>query len=88
MTREDVLSGMKFKWNHSTYVASPDKNGAELGGSLLLCIGNAQVYECNVSSFGPYALHWYTFVMGKQVKGRISYKHLEPYVEAPKAEAA
>jgi len=87
MTREDVLSGMKFKWNRNTYVAKADPFGAE-GGSLLFCKGNVQMYECNVSSFGPYALHWYTFVMGKQVKGCISYKHLEPYVEAPKAEAA
>ena len=88
MTREDVLSGMKFKWNGSAYVASPDKNGAEFGGSLLICLGNSQIYECNVSSFGPYALHWFTYVMGRQVKGRISYKHLEPHIEAPQAVAA
>ena len=88
MTREDVLSGLKFKWNSSVYAASPDKNGDYLGGSLLLCIGNAQIYECNVSSFGPYAMHWFTYVMGRQVKGRISYKHLEPHIEAPQAIAA
>jgi hypothetical protein len=88
MTREDVLSGMKFKWNSSVYAASPDKNGDYLGGSLLLCIGNAQIYECNVSSFGPYAMHWFTYVMGRQVKGTINYKSLEAYVEAPQAVAA
>ena len=82
MTREDVLSGMKFKWNGSAYAANPDKNGDHLGGSLLLCIGNAQIYECNVSSFGPYAMHWFTYVMGRQVKGRISYKELEPHIES------
>ena len=88
MTREDVLSGMKFKWNGSTYAASPDDKGEAYGGSLLLCIGKAQVYECNVSSFGPYAMHWFTYVMGKQVKGIINYKSLEAHVEAPQAEAA
>jgi len=45
-------------------------------------------YECNVPSFGPYALHWFTFIMGRRVKGRISYKHLEPHIEAPQAVAA
>ena len=88
MTREDVLSGMKFKWNGYTYVTKADPNGDQFGGSILACIGNAQIYECNVSSFGPYALHWFTYIMGRQVKGRISYKHLEPYVEAPQAVAA
>ena len=89
MTREDVLSGMKFKWGYGVYAASLslDKNNPGTG-SLVLCIGNDQIYECNVSSFGPYALHWFTFVMGRQVKGRISYKHLEPYIEAPQAVAA
>ena len=88
MTREDVLSGLKFKWNGSVYAARPDDKGEAFGGSLLICIGNAQIYECNVSSFGPYALHWYTYVMGKQVKGIINYKSLEAYVEAPQAVAA
>jgi len=93
MTREDVLSGMKFKWNRNTYVAKADPFGAE-GGSiqagceLLLCKGNVQTYECNVESFGPYAMHWYTYVMGKRVSGTINYKSLEAFVEAPKAEAA
>ena len=88
MTREDVLSGVKFKWNGNTYVTKADPNGEQFGGSILACIGNAQLYECNVSSFGPYALHWYTYVMGKQVRGIINYKSLEAHVEAPQAVAA
>ena len=79
MTREDVLSGVKFKWNNTVYVANLDKDDPGMG-SLLSCIGKARVYECNVSSFGPYALHWYSYVMGKQVKGIINYKNLEPHI--------
>ena len=86
MTREDVLSGMKFKWNGEVYAAQSMHDGSE--GSLLLCIGYIQTYECNVESFGPYAMHWYTYVMGKRVSGTINYKSLEAYVGAPKAEAA
>lgn len=84
MTREDVLSGVKFKWNGGVYTAYPDDRGEAYGGH----ISSYMRYECNVSSFGPYALHWFTYVMGRQVKGRISYKHLEPHIEAPQAVAA
>ena len=86
MTRVEVLSGMKFKWNGAVYAAQSMHDGGE--GSLLLWIGYMQTYECNVESFGPYAMHWYTYVMGKRVSGTINYKTLEAYVEAPKAEAA
>jgi len=86
MTRAEVLSGMKFKWNGEVYAAQTMHNGGE--GSLLLCLGSMQTHECNVESFGPYAMHWYTYVMGKRVSGMVNYKNLEAYVEAPKAEAA
>ena len=84
MTREDVLSGVKFKWNCGVYTVHPDDRGEAYGGH----ISSYMRYECNVSSFGPYAMHWYTFIMGRRVNGRISYKHLEPHIEAPQAVAA
>ena len=86
MTREEVLSGVKFKWNGAVYAAMSMHNGGE--GSLSIWLGYMLTYECNVESFGPYAMHWYTYVMGRKVSGTINYKHLEAYVEAPKAEAA
>ena len=86
MTREEVLSGMKFEWNGAVYAAMSMHNGGE--GSLSIWLGGMLTYECNVESFGPYAMHWYTYVMGKRVSGTINYKQLEAYVEAPKAKAA
>ena len=78
MTREQVLAGVKFRWEDgSTYAAQPDKNGIEHGGSLLLCVGKARIYECNVYDFGPNAMRWFTFIMGKKVTGRIRYDSLE-----------
>jgi hypothetical protein len=84
MTREDVLSGVKFKFNGSVYTAHPDDKGEVFGGH----ISSYMRYECNVESFGPYAMRWFSYVMGKRVSGLINYKSLEPYVEAPQAVAA
>jgi len=80
MTREDVLSGVRFKWKGTAvYNVEPDQHGAEFGGYIASHMG----YECNVSSFGPYAMRWFTYVMGKKVSGLINYKSLSPYIEAP-----
>lgn len=77
MTREDVLSGMKFKYNGQVYQAKQDKDYPE-SGMLTSWLG----HEANVDSFGPYAMRWFSYVMGKKVSGLINYKKLEPYVEA------
>ena len=84
MTREDVLSGVKFKWNCGVYTVHLDDRGEAYGGY----ISNYMRYECNVESFGPYAMRWFSYVMGKRVSGLINYKSLEAYVEAPQAVAA
>ena len=84
MTREDVLSGVKFKWNGGVYTAHVDDKGETYGGH----ISQYGFHQCNVWNFGPYAMRWYTFVMGKKVSGLINYKSLEPHIEAPQAEAA
>ena len=78
MTREDVLSGMKFKWQGSVYRTHVDKNGEAFGGHIT----QHGFHQCNVESFGPYAMRWYSFVMGKRISGLINYAKLEAYVEA------
>lgn len=86
MTREDVLSGMQFRLPSKTevFVANPDSDDTSQG----YLSNKFGLHECNVSSFGPYAMHWYTFVMGRKVSGVINYKSLEPYVKAPEADAS
>ena len=79
MTREDVLSGVKFKWNGGVYIAHPDDKGEAFGGHIS---SGYMGYECNVESFGPYAMRWFSYVMGKRVSGLINYAKLEAYVEA------
>jgi hypothetical protein len=81
MTREDVLSGMKFKWQGSVYTAHVDDKGETFGGH----ISQYGYHQCNVASFGPYAMRWYTYIMGKRLSGCINYAKLEAYVEAPQA---
>ena len=78
MTREDVLSGVKFNLNGSVYTAHVDDKGETYGGHIT----QYGFHQCNVESFGPYAMRWYTYIMGRQVRGLINYKSLEAYVEA------
>ena len=78
MTRQDVLSGMKFKWNGSVYTAHVDERGEAFGGHIT----QYGLHQCNVESFGPYAMRWYTYIMGKRLSGLINYAKLEAYVEA------
>ena len=84
MTREDVLSGVKFKWKGEVYTAHVDDEGEASGG----CLTRMGFYQCNVASFGPYAMRWFGYTMGKRVSGLINYKSLDAYVEAPQAKAA
>ncbi len=79
MTREDVLSGMKFKFNGSVYIAHVDKHREYGWDGHITQYG---FHQCNVESFGPYAMRWYTYIMGKRVSGLINYKSIEPYIEA------
>jgi hypothetical protein len=64
MTREDVLSGVKFNLNGSVYTAHVDDKGETYGGHIT----QYGFHQCNVESFGPYAMRWYTYIMGRQGK--------------------
>ena len=72
MTKEDVLSGMKFKWKGSVYSYQDDSEDPG-HGCLLTEYGR---YECN-AQVGPTTLRWYTFVLDRRVRGRIRYEDLE-----------
>ena len=78
MTREDVLSGVKFNLNGSVYTAHLDDREEVFHGHIT----KYGFHQCNVESFGPYAMRWYSYVMDKRVSGLINYKSLTPYIEA------
>lgn len=77
MTREDVLSGVKFRFKGMTLQAHIDPTFPN-SGSLTSYLG----HEANVESWDRNTFRWYTYAMGKRVSGRVRYDSLEAYVDA------